>query len=60
MKHIMYKTVKSSELDTPRSVGEVLQSAFLASNGNFCMSIIDGVLSITIAGKFFYQGEIEK
>jgi hypothetical protein len=61
MKHLMYRAVRAVDtIDTPRTVGEILQTAFLAGNGSFCMSIIDGILSISIGSKVYYQGEVEK
>jgi hypothetical protein len=57
----MFKTVKiNGTVGSPYTVGEILQMAFIAGNGNFCMSIIDGILSISIGSQVIYQGEVEK
>ena len=59
MQHMMYKKVLIKNR-APHTIGELIEMAFRESKGNFCMSLIDGLFSISIGARLFVQGEIEK
>lgn len=59
MQHMMNKTVKLNNR-APQTIVELLEIAFRESKGNFCISLIDGKLTIKIGDSIFVQGEIEE